>query len=81
MRKRPSGIPITTRCLRHTHAALRLSAGGDAYILASQMGTSVKRIGQHFGHVNTIEHSDRVIMGITGWDGVHVEMGADYGVR
>jgi hypothetical protein len=41
------------------------------------MGTSVKMIEQHYGHVNTIKHADRVLMGIGGWDAMHVEMNAE----
>ena len=32
------------------------------------MGTSVKMIEDHYGHVNTIKHADRVLMGMTGWE-------------
>ncbi|MFA5989946.1 MAG: site-specific integrase [Sphingomonas sp.] len=77
LRDGPSGIPRTTYCFRHTYATLRLSAGVDVYILAQQMGTSVKMIEQHYGHVNTIKHADRVLMGIGGWDAMHVEMNAE----
>jgi len=41
------------------------------------MGTSVKKIEQHYGHVNTIKHADRVFMDIGGWDAMHVEMNAE----
>ena len=41
------------------------------------MGTSVKMIEQHYGHVNTIKHADRVLMGIGGWDAMHTEMNAE----
>jgi integrase len=37
-------------------------------ILAEQMGTSVKMIEQHYGHVNTIKHADRVLQGMRGWE-------------
>jgi len=77
LREGPSGIPRTTYCFRHTYATLRLSAGVDVYILAQQMGTSVKMIEQHYGHVNTIKHADRVLMGIGGWDAMHAEMNAE----
>ena len=46
-------------------------------MLAQQMGTSVKMIEQHYGHVNTIKHADRVLMGIGGWDAMHTEMNAE----
>lgn len=64
----PSGIPRSTYCFRHTYATFRLSEGVDVYILAEQMGTSVKMIENHYGHVNTIKHADRVLMGMTGWE-------------
>lgn len=77
LRDGPSGIPRTTYCFRHTYATLRLSAGVDVYILAQQMGTSVKMIEQHYGHVNTIKHADMVLMGIGGWEAMHAEMDAE----
>ena len=51
--------------------------GGIAGQLAEQMGTSVKMIENHYGHVNTIKHADRVLMGIGGWEAMHVEMDAE----
>lgn len=72
----PSGIPRSTYCFRHTYATFRLSEGVDVYILAEQMGTSVKMIENHYGHVNTIKHADRVLMGMTGWELLR-EPGAD----
>lgn len=38
------------------------------YFLAEQMGTSVHMIEQHYGHVNTIKHADRVLQGMAGWE-------------
>jgi integrase len=38
------------------------------YFLAEQMGTSVHMIEQHYGHVNTIKHADRVLQGMTEWE-------------
>jgi integrase len=64
----PNGIPRSTYCFRHTYATFRLSEGVDVYILSEQMGTSVKMIENHYGHVNTIKHADRVLMGIGGWE-------------
>jgi integrase len=77
LREGPSGIPRTTYCFRHTYATFKLSAGVDVYLLAQQMGTSVKMTEQHYGHVNTIKHADRVLMGIGGWDAMHTEMNAE----
>jgi len=64
----PGEIPRTTYCFRHTYATMRLSEGVDVYILSEQMGTSVKMIEQHYGHVNTIKHADRVLMGMTDFE-------------
>ena len=68
LREGPNGTPRSTYCFRHTYATFRLSDGVDVYILADQMGTSVKMIEVHYGHVNTIKHADRVLMGMTGWE-------------
>ncbi len=64
----PQGIPRSTYCFRHTYATLRLSEGVDVYFLAEQMGTSVKMIEDHYGHVNTVKHADRVLQGMGNWD-------------
>ena len=42
----------------------------DQDTLAQQMGTSVQMIEKHYGHVNTIRHADRVLMGMEGWNPV-----------
>jgi integrase len=68
LREGPSGTPRSTYSFRHTYATLRLSQGIDVYLLAEQMGTSVKMIEDHYGHVNTIKHADRVLHGIGGWE-------------
>lgn len=70
LRDGPSGTQRSTYCFRHTYATFRLSEGVDVYFLAEQMGTSVKMIEDHYGHVNTIKHADRVLQGIGGWDPV-----------
>jgi integrase len=70
LRDGPSGAPRSTYCFRHTYATFRLSEGVDVYFLAEQMGTSVKMIEEHYGHVNTIKHADRVLQGMGGWDPV-----------
>jgi integrase len=64
----PTGVQRSTYCFRHTYATFRLSEGVDVYFLAEQMGTSVQMIEQHYGHVNTIRHADRVLQGMHGWD-------------
>ena len=71
----PSGIPRSNYCFRHTYATFRLAAGIDVYFLAEQMGTSVQMIEEHYGHVNTIKHADRVLQGMGGWDVSDLEGG------
>jgi integrase len=78
LRMGPNGIPRSTYCFRHTYATFRLSEGVDVYILAEQMGTSVKMIENHYGHVNTVKHADRVLMGIGGWEAMHAELDAEH---
>lgn len=68
LRDGPHGVPRSTYCFRHTYATFRLSEGVDVYFLAEQMGASVKMIEDHYGHVNTIKHADRVSMGMGGWE-------------
>lgn len=68
LRDGQNGIPRSTYCFRHTYATFRLSEGVDVYFLAEQMGTSVKMIEDHYGHVNTVKHADRVLMGMGGWE-------------
>jgi integrase len=77
LRMGPNGIPRSTYCFRHTYATCRLSEGVDVYILSERMGTSVKMIENHYGHVNTIKHADRVLMGIGGWEARHADMDAE----
>lgn len=75
MREGTQGVPRSTYCFRHTYATLRLQEGVDVYFLAEQMGTSVHMIEEHFGHVNTIKHADRVLQGMAGWELPHLELG------
>ncbi|MEA3015178.1 MAG: hypothetical protein QOD42_3723 [Sphingomonadales bacterium] len=70
LRDGPNGVPRSTYCFRHTYATFRLSEGVDVYFLAEQMGTSVKMIEDHYGHVDTIKHADRVLHGMGGWEPV-----------
>ena len=72
LREGTQGIPRSTYCFRHTYATFRLAEGIDVYFLAEQMGTSVKMIEDHYGHVNTVKHADRVLQGMGGWDPVDV---------
>jgi hypothetical protein len=64
LREGTQGVPRSTYCFRHTYATLRLQEGVDVYFLAEQMGTSE----EHYGHVNTIKHADRVLQGMAGWE-------------
>ncbi len=74
LREGAHGVPRSTYCFRHTYATFRLQEGVDVYFLAEQMGTSVKMIEDHYGHVNTIKHADRVLQGMSGWDPVATEL-------
>ena len=51
LREGTQGVPRSTYCFRHTYATLRLQEGVDVYFLAEQMGTSVKMIEKHYGHL------------------------------
>ncbi len=68
LRDGANGVPRSTYCFRHTYATFRLQEGVDVYFLAEQMGTSVKMIEDHYGHVNTVRHADRVLQGMAGWE-------------
>ncbi|MGI9360180.1 MAG: tyrosine-type recombinase/integrase, partial [Parasphingorhabdus sp.] len=68
LREGSNGVPRSTYSFRHTYATFRLSEGVDVYFLAEQMGTSVKMIEDHYGHVNTVKHADRVLQGMGGWE-------------
>jgi len=62
LRAGPGGTARSTYSFRHTYATMRLSEGVDVYLLAEQMGTSVKMIEDHYGHVNSIRHADRLLL-------------------
>lgn len=63
-----SGSRRSTYCFRHTYATFRLTEGVDVYFLAKQMGTSVKMIEDHYGHVNPVKNADRILQGLPGWE-------------
>ncbi len=65
-----SGSRRSTYCFRHTYATFRLTEGVDVYFLAKQMGTSVKMIEDHYGHVTPVKNADRILQGLA-------RMGAD----
>jgi integrase len=68
LREGMHGVPRSTYCFRHTYATLRLEEGVDVYLLAEQMGTSVRMIESHYGHVDIIKHVGRVLQGVAGWE-------------
>ena len=62
-----SGSRRSTYCFRHTYATFRLTEGVDVYFLAKQMGTSVKMIEDHYGHITPVKNADRILVGLPGW--------------
>lgn len=62
-----SGKRRSTYCFRHTYATFRLSEGVDALFLAHQMGTSVKMIQDHYGHITPLKNAERILQGMPGW--------------
>jgi integrase len=67
LRLSSSGSRRSTYCFRHTYATFRLSEGVDVYFLAKQMGTSVKMIEEHYGHINPVKNAERILQGMPGW--------------
>jgi integrase len=63
-----SGSRRTTYCFRHTYATFRLTEGVDVYFLSKQMGTSVKMIEDHYGHVSPVKNAERILQGLPGWE-------------
>jgi integrase len=63
-----SKIPRSSYCLRHTYATFRLMEGVDVYFLAKQMGTSVRMIEDHYGHITPSKNADLILQGIPGWE-------------
>lgn len=63
-----SGSRRSTYCFRHTYATFRLTEGVDVYFLAKQMGTSVKMIEDHYGHVTPVKNADRILQGLPAWE-------------
>ncbi|MBI1216742.1 MAG: tyrosine-type recombinase/integrase [Alphaproteobacteria bacterium] len=68
LQKSSSGSQRSTYCFRHTYATFRLTEGVDVYFLAKQMGTSVKMIEDHYGHVNPVKNAERILKGLPGWE-------------
>lgn len=63
-----SGSRRSTYCFRHTYATFRLAEGIDVYFLAKQMGTSVKMIEDHYGHITPVKNAERILQGLPGWE-------------
>ena len=60
--------------------------GVDVYFLAKQMGTSVRMIEDHYGHITPSKNADLILQGIPGWEpakgsavGSEVSVNADAG--
>lgn len=66
--KSTTGKQRSTYCFRHTYATFRLTEGVDVYFLAKQMGTSVKMIEDHYGHITPVKNADRILQGLPGWE-------------
>lgn len=66
--KSSSGSRRSTYCFRHTYATFRLTEGVDVYFLAKQMGTSVKMIEDHYGHITPVKNADQILKGLPGWE-------------
>ena len=41
--------------------------GVDSLFLAKQMGTSVKMIEDHYGHITPTKNAERILQGLPGW--------------
>lgn len=61
------GSRRSTYCFRHTYATFRLTEGVDSLFLAHQMGTSVKMIEDHYGHITPVKNAERILQGMPGW--------------
>jgi integrase len=68
LRLSSSGSRRSTYCFRHTYATFRLTEGVDVYFLSKQMGTSVKMIEEHYGHINPVKNAERILQGLPGWE-------------
>jgi len=70
-----SGSRRSSYCFRHTYATFRLMEGIDVYFLAKQMGTSVKMIEDHYGHITPAKNAERILQGIPGWEPIAESVG------
>jgi integrase len=55
-----NGDRRTIYSLRHTYATFRLHEGVNHYVLARNMGTSVKMLDQHYGHTSNRAMADEL---------------------
>jgi integrase len=62
-----SGKRRSTYCFRHTYATFRLMEDVGVYMLAQQMGTSVKMIEEYYGHITPSKNAERILQGTPGW--------------
>jgi integrase len=62
-----AGTERSAYCFRHSYATFRLMEGVDVYFLAKQMGTSVKMIEDHYGHITPSTSTDQILQGMPGW--------------
>lgn len=69
----------STYCFRHTYATYRLMEGVDVYFLAKQMGTSVKMIEDHYGHITPVKNAERILQGMPGWEPIAAKAGKETG--
>jgi integrase len=60
-----SGKRRCTYCFRHTYATFRLSEGVNQYMLATQMGTSVEMIEEHYGHIVPVKNAERILQRVS----------------
>jgi integrase len=60
---RSGGKKLTYYSLRHTYCTFRLMKGVDVFLLARNMGTSVKYIEDHYGHVDIDLMRDKLTKG------------------
>jgi len=74
-----SGSRRSTYCFRHTYATYRLMEGVDVYFLAKQMGTSVKMIEDHYGHITPVKNAERILQGMPGWEPIAADAGKENG--
>jgi len=72
-----SGSRRSAYCFRHTYATFRLMEGVDSIFLAKQMGTSVKMIEDHYGHITPAKNAERILQGIPGWEPIENSSGGN----